>query len=137
MRLRIYLAALLVAGSAAAEPIGYDGARHLLNRTGFGATDSEIRDYAVLERAAAIDRLIAGARREASVRPPAFVDGPYVRFMPLTGMTPEEREREVRRRLDEGFGLREWWLREMLSTPSPFTERMTLFWHNHFATSLQ
>ena len=28
---------------AAAAPIGYDGARHLLNRTGFAATDAEIR----------------------------------------------------------------------------------------------
>jgi uncharacterized protein (DUF1800 family) len=137
MRLRIFLAALLVAGSALADPIGYEGARHLLNRTGFGATDAEVRGYAGLERAAAVDRLISGTRREAFVKPPAFADGPYVRFTPLTGMTPEEREREVRRRLDEGFGLREWWLREMLSTPSPFTERMTLFWHNHFATSLQ
>jgi uncharacterized protein (DUF1800 family) len=81
--------------------------------------------------------LIAGARRESWVKPPAFVDGPFVRFKPLAGLSPEEREREVRRRIDEAFGLREWWLREMLSTPSPLTERMTLFWHNHFATSLR
>src|SRR4029078_5126264 len=25
----------------------------------------------------------------------------------------------------------------MLATPSPLTERMTLFWHGHFATSIQ
>src|SRR5690606_1947830 len=27
--------------------------------------------------------------------------------------------------------------REMVVTPSPLTERMTLFWHNHFTSSLQ
>ena len=32
-------------------------------------------------------------------------------------------------------GLRAWWLRRMLHTPHPLLEKMTLFWHNHFATS--
>ncbi|MFZ5833041.1 MAG: DUF1800 family protein [Planctomycetota bacterium] len=31
--------------------------------------------------------------------------------------------------------LREWWLRRLLETPHPLLERMTLFWHNHFAVS--
>ena len=44
---------------------------------------------------------------------------------------------EQRRNLEHAFQLREWWFREMLTTPSPLTEKMTLFWHNHFATSQQ
>ncbi|MFO0926246.1 MAG: DUF1800 family protein [Gemmataceae bacterium] len=32
-------------------------------------------------------------------------------------------------------GLREWWLRRMLQTPHPLLERMTLFWHDHFAVN--
>jgi uncharacterized protein (DUF1800 family) len=31
--------------------------------------------------------------------------------------------------------LRAWWVARMLSTPHPLQEKMTLFWHNHFATS--
>ncbi len=31
--------------------------------------------------------------------------------------------------------LQGWWLWVMLNTPHPLLERMTLFWHNHFATS--
>ncbi len=31
--------------------------------------------------------------------------------------------------------LRAWWLRRMVHTPHPLLEKMTLFWHNHFATS--
>lgn len=30
-----------------------------------------------------------------------------------------------------------WWYQEMLATPSPFTERMVLFWHGHFTSSLE
>lgn len=32
-------------------------------------------------------------------------------------------------------GLRAWWLRRMLQTPNPLQEKMTLFWHNHFAVN--
>ncbi|HZW34853.1 MAG TPA: DUF1800 domain-containing protein [Isosphaeraceae bacterium] len=31
--------------------------------------------------------------------------------------------------------LQAWWLYRMLFTPDPLTERLTLLWHNHFATS--
>ena len=31
--------------------------------------------------------------------------------------------------------LRAWWVFRMLMTPRPMVERMTLLWHNHFATS--
>ena len=30
-------------------------------------------------------------------------------------------------------GLRDWWLRRMIQTPHPLLEKMTLFWHSHFA----
>ncbi|OHB66372.1 MAG: hypothetical protein A2V70_18920, partial [Planctomycetes bacterium RBG_13_63_9] len=32
-------------------------------------------------------------------------------------------------------GLRAWWLRRMIQSPHPLLEKMTLFWHGHFATS--
>ncbi len=117
--------------------MGYDDARHLLNRAGFGATDAEIREYAALGREEAVDRLLAGARREASIRAPAFVDEPFVPFYKVRQMGVDERQAEQRKLMEQGFELRAWWLREMSLTPSPLTERMTLFWHNHFATAQQ
>ena len=32
-------------------------------------------------------------------------------------------------------GLRAWWLRRMVETPQPLLEKMTLFWHSHFAVN--
>jgi hypothetical protein len=32
--------------------------------------------------------------------------------------------------------IRGWWLYAMVFSPHPLRERMTLFWHNHFATSI-
>ena len=31
--------------------------------------------------------------------------------------------------------LKAWWLRRMILTPHPLLEKMTLFWHSHFATN--
>ena len=43
--------------------------------------------------------------------------------------------REARK--EEGLELKAWWYRELITTRSPLLERMTLFWHNHFTSSLQ
>jgi uncharacterized protein (DUF1800 family) len=128
-------ALLFCAVGALAAPIGEDGARHLLNRTGFGATDAEVREFAPLEPGEAVERLLAGTRGEATLAPPAFVDEPFVPFYKLRQMAPDERREEQRKLVQQGLELRAWWLREMLATPSPLSERMTLFWHGHFATS--
>ncbi|HUP29030.1 MAG TPA: DUF1800 family protein, partial [Usitatibacter sp.] len=128
---------LLVPALAAAKGIGAEDARHLLQRVGFGAPDSEVQAFAALERADAVERLLREARREASVAPPALVEEPFTPYYRIRNMSVEDRmaaQKELRR---EGFELRAWWMREMLLTPSPLTERMTLFWHNHFATSQQ
>ncbi len=135
--LLIAAGALFISGAALAQPIGYEGARHLLTRTGFGAVDAEIRDYAKLERATAVDRVLATARREPLTQPPAFTQQPALPYSRLRAMSPDERKEQQRRNVEQGLELREWWLREMMATPSPVTEKMTLFWHNHFATSQQ
>jgi len=137
MRLICAIATFLLPFGAHAAGIGYDGARHLLNRTGFGATDAEVADYSRLGREEAVDRLLASTRREASVPPPAFVDAPFDRFYRVSNLSADERMAVQRKLVLESFELRAWWLREMAQTPSPLTERMTLFWHNHFATSQQ
>jgi uncharacterized protein (DUF1800 family) len=36
---------------------------------------------------------------------------------------------------DNADGLRAWWLRRMIQTPRPLLEKMTLFWHGHFAVN--
>lgn len=36
---------------------------------------------------------------------------------------------------EESKGLAAWWLLRMAKTPCPLLEKMTLFWHGHFATS--
>jgi uncharacterized protein (DUF1800 family) len=129
--------ALAAAFGARAQALGYDDARHLLNRTGFGATDAEVEAFAKLTRAQAVDRLLEGARTSSVTAPPDFVHDPIVPPAQIRAMSAQERMALRRTLVQQGVELRAWWIGEMLATPSPLTERMTLFWHNHFATSQQ
>jgi uncharacterized protein (DUF1800 family) len=128
---------LACASLAHAGALGYEDARHLLNRAGFGATDSEVGRLATLERGEAVDLLLSETRREAALAPPAFVSEPIVPYYRIRQMSAEERMANTRVVVRQGFELRAWWLHEMLLTTSPLTERMTLFWHGHFATAQQ
>jgi uncharacterized protein (DUF1800 family) len=122
--------------AAQAAPLGAEDARHLLTRSGFAPTDGEVRQYAGLSRDEAVDRLLRGARTEAKTQPPAWVNEEFERPR-VKEMSPEERKEYQRALAVRGFDLRAWWMSEILTTPTPLTERMTLFWHNHFVSSLQ
>ncbi len=111
--------------------------RHLLTRVGFTPSEAEVMPLVGLRREAAIDRLLRSAKINQTREPiPAFVTGPPP--LPARELkTQEERQEQRRMQIREGMDLKHWWLWEMLTTPNPFAERMTLFWHNHFATSQQ
>jgi hypothetical protein len=114
--------------------LGYDDARHLLARTGFGPTDAEIRVYAGMPRDAAVDKLLREARTVATSAPPASATDTSPLRPPRKDSATEERKAFVQTQVREGLALRAWWIEEMAVTRSPLTERMTLFWHNHFVS---
>ena len=132
------LACAAAMAHGAATPMGYDDARHLLARTGFGPTDAEVRRFAGLTRDQAVTEILRDTRTQAVTAPPAWaVEGGPLRAPRGESATVEERRAFQQRNVREGVELRAWWVQEMLATPSPLTERMTLFWHNHFVSSQQ
>jgi uncharacterized protein (DUF1800 family) len=133
-RIAFLLSLLLAAASVSAATLGVDDARHLLSRTGFGASPAEIDAYAKLTREQAADRLFAAVGKTAVTPPPAWTSEPFER-RGYRGMSAEERKLALRAMNQKAFELQTWWLGEMLATPSPLTEKMTLFWHNHFVSS--
>ena len=136
MRVLPGLLAFLACAAAHAAGMGAEDARHLLNRVGFDARIVEIDAYARLGRREAVERLLSDVRTTARTPVPAAAaewDSP----MRLCSLLEEERRRVMQKWREDSLVLRGWWLGEMLATDSPLTERMTLFWHNHFATSVQ
>lgn len=141
MRLRIHLLRLLLVplalGAGGLEAIPTDEARHLLSRTGFGATPAEIEALAGVKHEQAVTALVERARARAAqgTETPAPI---WVDLKP-PGRKVDDKERKERFRqvLRMGLELKGWWVEEMARTETPFLEHMTLFWHNHFTSSLR
>jgi uncharacterized protein (DUF1800 family) len=127
----------------AAQTMDFDEARHLLSRTSFGATPGEIRGLEAQDYARAVDRLLAGVHRVALTPAPGWInEGPAELQRRQQAARAESKAgvdgkplQVVRPLQEQGRELRNWWIEEMLATDQPFTERMVLFWHNHFTSS--
>lgn len=133
------LLAIAVTAATAAEAgqaLGTDGARHLLERTGFEARAGRIEEFAHLARREAVERLLSGALTTAQTPLPPSAHT-FVSPRALRELSGEARKAFQREQMERAVELKSWWVAEMVRTPSPLTERMTLFWHNHFTSSLQ
>lgn len=109
-------------------------ARHLLARSGFGGTPAEIEALLPMTREEAVAAILKRAGDRAVTPPPAW----DAAWQPAerAGMSEAERLALRDTQREQGRDLKAWWLTEMRVTPSPLTEVMTLFWHNHFTSSL-
>jgi len=99
-------------------------AAHLHRRAGFAASWSVLARDVADGPAAAVDRLLAGSPQSLDGSPAAefeaTMDSMAAQLSTSAALTD----------------LQALWLYRMIFTPHPLRERMTLFWHNHFATSM-
>ena len=98
--------------------LSYDDAAHLLRRAGFGPTASEINALVGLDRATAVERILDVSSAPPVVTPGGICDPSLNNFEKWVNCT-------------------HWWIDRMRTTTAPLAEKMTFFWHNHFATSLE
>lgn len=112
--------------------LGFSGARHLVTRTGFGAEWGTIQRYQNLTRQQAIQHLLSNKDHHLPARPKV---SSWARTFGLRN-NMRRKNRVMRISKVEGKGLQNWWVKHLLATKSPFLERMTLFWHNHFPSSI-
>ncbi|QYO64955.1 DUF1800 family protein [Leptolyngbya sp. 7M] len=135
------------------EPVpGYEQARHLLWRAGFGGTPTQIQTLVGWGPERAVDHLLGDARAGADapldagrfktdiMKPPTVEERQMIQrarrgqdedVLARLRLARMDREREDRRQIAD---MQRWWLTRMIETPRPLVEKMTLFWHGHFAT---
>ncbi|HUB86492.1 MAG TPA: DUF1800 domain-containing protein [Verrucomicrobiae bacterium] len=124
----------------------YEMAAHLLNRAGFGGPPADITKLAALDHDQAISSLLDYENIRETTPDPDWASPGVQRLQNLRtamaaaatpaakkGLQDEENRLEAQRMLD----LRGWWLNRMDKTPRPLLEKMVLFWHGHFATSIE
>ena len=91
-------------------------AGHLYRRAGFGANWSQLQQAISDGPQRTIDKLM---RPEADI---AGFNRTHDDYEAATGSIGQ---------------LQAWWLRRMIQSPHPLQEKMTLFWHGHFATNAE
>lgn len=143
----------------------YERAAHLIERAGFGGTPAEIRTLAAMTPEDAVRFLVnyesidnghLPAYDPSDIHDPGLINFPPSRpaTTTLAKQTGEALGIKVKasgnRRLQpvvnkffywlrasmlETRRVAYWWSNRMLTTRRPLEEKMTLFWHGHFATS--
>lgn len=90
----------------------------LLRRAGFGVRPGELEHYSELGWDATLDELL---------NPPATADQPLDELLGTlrSGLLDLQNLEDVQT----------WWLYRMLHTARPLQEKLTLFWHGHFAVA--
>src|SRR5438270_2795267 len=101
------------------DPWGRKWAAHLYRRTAFGPTRADLLEADRLGPEGTLDLLLRGRPQTTDV----------LETLQDAGRIAADRD-------DGGDQLRGWWLYCMLQGGHPLREKLTLFWHNHFATSL-
>ncbi len=125
----------------APKPPAWDAraAAHLLSRAAFGATPREIARLAAMPLDKAVDTLLDEAAAALPPSRPAWVKDVWTNEM----LFHRDQPPPAQEMLDEVFyrwfaeidELRAWWFNEMVTTPGPLREVMTLFWHGHFTSA--
>ncbi len=100
------------------RPFDHRRAAHLLRRAGFGASPDEVDEAVKRGVEETVENLLAD-------NPQA--EGNYALTLEAasTGLM----------NFGERDGIQAWWAYRMASSPTPLREKLTLFWHGHFATS--
>jgi Protein of unknown function (DUF1800) len=96
-----------------------DHVRRLFWRAGFGARPDEAAEWAKRGRAATLKWVLDGRPGE-----------------PMRGPAPSVEGKPLDPYNEWGHNSL-WWLDRMIRSPRPLVEKMTLFWHDHFAVNDQ
>jgi uncharacterized protein (DUF1800 family) len=111
---------------------------HLYNRAGFGARPSEIEAGVAMGKAALVEALVS---KRVEVEPFFWerIEAPdpkAIRELPADEQREKQREfrEKDRRQLLEYTA---WWYDRLASGEDPLRERMVLFWHGFFTSSVE
>jgi uncharacterized protein (DUF1800 family) len=96
---------------------------HLLRRAGFGATQAELDQYTALGFSGAVDRLL---------NPEQVDDSATDQLVAPLALSSDPTDPTARKQIEAA---KFYWLNRMVYTQRPLQEKLTLFWHNHFATA--
>ncbi|TAF67496.1 MAG: DUF1800 domain-containing protein [Cytophagales bacterium] len=111
--------------------------QHLYHRAAFGISLAEMRTKITQNRSQWVEELFKEANNYTPINEVDEFTSRAEARQEFLQMTPEQRKEAIKKALKEGRErikrINEVWLTRMYSNTAALRERMTLFWHGHFA----
>lgn len=108
-------------------------AARLLHRFGFGPSGTEYAAAATTTPELLIAQLLASSNDANAAADRALTPVPAFGYIDKTMAISRQAAEDERRAQERAAKL--WWLDRMVTTQQPLLERLTWFWHGHWATS--
>ncbi|MDF3130337.1 DUF1800 domain-containing protein [Kiritimatiellaeota bacterium B1221] len=124
-------------------------AAHLAVRAGLGPTPRQLDELEQMAPSEAVEQFLRYPAESTRNQTPDWFHAPLAQSRFPKGMDRKAfyaLEKEERQNLQREYNkvlrknlekTREWWMERMVQSPHPLEEKLTLFWHGHFATSVQ
>ena len=113
--------------------LSFADARHLTVRTGLGQEWNIIQQRINHPHSEIINQIV---KTRSSWTPALPKFAPWVRWDIIEKRGSAARAQARDRLEQDKQALQEWWMMTMLKTHHPIIERMVMFWHNHFTSSM-
>jgi len=114
--------------------LSFSDTRHLISRTALGAEWGGLKALEGKTRAEAVDILLKPGSTQT---PPLPRLTPWATVSHMSRTNGAGKQRAHKMMLNEGERLKRWLMLHLLRTKAPVNEHMTLFWANHFTSSLE
>ncbi len=118
--------------------LDFSSCKHLLNRTSLGLEKTQLESCLQAE---SYDTYVHTLIYKNDVN-----SSTAITEFPIDFIRPSRKMRDLnatekkvfrKKRRQSYMALKQWWFKQMLTTDDPFREKMLLFWHNHFTSSLR
>ncbi len=126
---------LLLPLSGHAANTDFELAKHLHARVAFSANQDTISRVVGMPYDKAVDKLLHQDGTQTVTPLPSWTKEPF--FKPRKKQSNEEKKAIRKKLRKQSWALKQWWIEEMIASPNPANEWMTLFWHNHFTSSFK
>lgn len=114
------------------DKLSFAEARHLVSRTGIGVEWKSVKAIEGLPMSQAVDRLL----KNRNSNPPPLHAMQEWRKLALLQKKMQRKRQLMHIVKNERKGLQAWYAKHLLATQAPLVERMTLFWHNVFPSTM-
>ena len=104
---------------------------YILRKVGFDPSPSEVSEWIGKERKQLVAELLAGLKTAPVIEPPRWTFS-EPRYWGHVDWSRNKKNAFRTARRQEIGQLRQWWIKQMLVSDSPFGERLVLFWENTF-----